>query len=288
VPHPARLHAARVQSLRPGPDRSPRVAAARPALALIALIALISLGLGLGLAPRAARAGEALYLTWNDCPAGGGVSNLAFACDTNNGENDLFVAFTMPQAANNVVAVEIVIDMQHSSLSLPDWWRLDPSGCRFDMNNPAISVAANFPGKTACQNMWQGASTPAIAQLADYIPGQPGGAASQARIKVTASVLPADARSLDGTSMYYAARIVLKNNRTVDTEVCAGCEGAACLVLNSILIGRLAGSTGGDYFLQTPGASDANWARWQGGGGADCSTVPVRSRAWGQLKGLYR
>jgi len=178
--------------------------------------------------------------------------------------------------------------MQHSAVSLPDWWRLDPSGCRWDMSNPALAVAANFPGKSACVNMWQGAATPAIAQLADYIPGQPGGAASQARIKVTASVLPPDARSLDATSMYYAARIIIKNSHTLSAPACAGCDGAACLVLNSILIGRLAGSTGGDYFLQTPGASDANWARWQGGNGADCTSVPVRSRAWGQLKGLYR
>jgi hypothetical protein len=270
-------------NLQPRSAHAPRPVPARPVLALVALLAL-----GIGLAPRTAHAGEGLYLTWNDCPLGGGLGNLAFACDTDNGENDLYVAFTMPQAANNVVAVEIVIDMQHSSVALPDWWRLDPSGCRWDMTNPALAVAANFPGKSACQNMWQGAATPAIAQLADYIPGQPGGAPSQARIKVTASVLPPDARTLDGTSMYYAARIIIKNSRTVDTQACAGCDGAACLVLNSILIGRLAGSTGGDYFLQTPGASDANWARWQGGGGADCTSVPVRSRAWGQLKGLYR
>jgi len=246
------------------------------------------LACGLPLAPEAARAAEGLYLTWNDCPLGAGLNNLSFACDTNNGENDLYVAFTMPQAANNVLAVEIVVDIQHSSLSLPDWWRLDPSGCRWENNNPPLAVAANFPGKTACVNMWQGASTPAIAQLADYIPGQPGGASSQARIKAIASVLPPDARALDGNSMYYAVRIILKNSRTIDPAACAGCGEAACLVLNSILVGRLAGSTGGDYFLQTPGANDANWARWQGGSGADCTSVPVRSRAWGQLKGLYR
>ena len=133
--------------------------------------------------------------------------------------------------------------------------------------------------------MWQDAATPAIAEVAGYIPSPPGG--NQARIKVTASVLPEDARAVDGTSMYYAARITLKNNRTVGTPSCAGCEGAACLVLNSIIIGRLAGSTGGNYFLQTPGPNGANWALWQGSG-ANCAAVPVRNRAWGQLKGLYR
>ena len=265
---------------------SPSTAASRPAVVFRALVAAVMLTAGV--APRAARAGEGLYLTWNDCYQGAGTSNLAFACDANAGENDLYVAFKMPQAANNVLAIEIVIDIQQSAISLPDWWRLDPNGCRWDMNNPTLDVSADFTGKTACANMWQGAGTPAIAQLADYIPGQPGGGANQARIKVTASVLPPDARTLDGTSMYYAARVIIKNSHTIDPAACAGCSEPACLVLNSILIGRLAGSTGGDYFLQTPGPGDANWARWQGGGGANCQSVPVRSRAWGQLKGLYR
>ena len=59
-------------------------------------------------------------------------------------------------------------------------------------------------------------------------------------------------------------------------------------MLNSIIIGRQDGSPGGNFFLQTPGPGEANWARWQGGGGANCAAVPVRNRAWGQLKGLYR
>ena len=268
---------------------SPSAAGCRPAAVFRALMAvLVPLVLVAGPGARAAWAGEGLYLTWNDCYQGGGASNLSFACDTDLGENDLYVAFTMPQAANNVLAVEIVIDIQHSALTLPDWWRLDPNGCRWDMMNATLDASAIFPGKTACSNMWFGAATPAIAQVADYIPGQPGGAASQARIKVTASVLPPDARTLDATSMYYAVRVILKNTKTVAPTGCAGCSEPACLVLNSILIGRLAGSTGGDYFLQTPGPGDANWARWQGGGGANCQSVPVRSRAWGQLKGLYR
>jgi len=253
---------------------------------LVTVMALVGLGAGPGI--PAARAGAGLYLTWNDCFQGGGTSNLAFACDTDTGENDLYVAFTMPEAANNVVAVEIVIDVQHSSPTLADWWRLEPTGCRWDMNNVTLDAAASFPGKTACADMWQGAATPAIAQVADYTPGQPGGAASQARIRVTASVVPADARSLDGTSMYYAARVIIKNAKTIVPGGCAGCGDPACLVLNSILVGRLAGSTGGDYFLETPGPGEANWARWQGGGGANCQSVPVRNRAWGQLKGLYR
>lgn len=250
-------------------------------------MAVLAIALALsGVFPSATRAAEGLYLTWNDCYLGPTqTSNMSFACNTNSGESELYVAFTMPQSANNVVAVEIVVDVQHSSPALPAWWRLEPNGCRWAMGDSIFAAAASFPGKIACLNMWEGAATPAIALIAGFIPSQPGGADSQARIKVTASVLPADARSVDGTSMYYAARIILRNNRTVGDLSCPGCEGAACLVLNSILIGR---SPGGDHFLQVPGPGDANWAHWQGGGGANCAAVPVRNRAWGQVKGLYR
>jgi hypothetical protein len=233
------------------------------------------------LAARPAAAAEGLYLTWNDCYQGPtAVSNMAFACSSNIGSNELFCAFTMPQAAANVVAVEIVIDIQHSDAALPDWWRLD--ACR----TGEITAFANPGARNACVNMWQG--TPAIAGIQGYLPTQPRGAGSQARIKVAASVLPQDAVSVDGTSMYYAARIVISNAKTVGTPSCAGCSQPACLVLNSILVGRVPGSPGGDYFLQTPGVGDSNWARWQGGLGADCAAVPVRNVAWGQVKSLYR
>jgi len=51
---------------------------------------------------------------------------------------------------------------------------------------------------------------------------------------------------------------------------------------------RQPGATGGDVFLSVPGQNDANWVTWQGGAGANCSAVPVRSVTWGRLKGLYR
>lgn len=235
------------------------------------------------LASRSAVAGEGIYLNWNDCVLGAThTSNLDFACGTNSGSNDLFCAFTMPQAADNVVAIDVVVDIQHSGSSLPDWWRLDVGGCR----QGNLQATPNPGGRSACVNMWQG--TGAIAGVQAYLPTEPRGGDSQARIKVSVNVLPAQAVSVDGTSMYYGVRLTLINDKTVGPGSCQGCDQAACLVLNSIQVGRLPNSSGGDYFLQTPGVVDANWARWQGGNGADCAAVPVRNRAWGQVKSLYR
>lgn len=271
----------RLSGPRPGTRRT---ASRRRSFALRLAVAALGVVLVSGaLGARSATAGEGLYLTWNDCYQGPtAVSNLGFACASNSGSSDLFCAFTMPQAAGNVVAVEIVIDIQHSDTSLPDWWRMDVGGCRAGN----LNAFADPGGRSACLNMWQGTS--AIAGIQGFIPSEPRGAGSQARIKVAASVLPQDAVSVDGTSMYYAARIQLSNAGTVGTSSCGGCAQPACLVLNSILVGRVPGSPGGDYFLQVPGAGDANWARWQGGVGADCAAVPVRNVAWGQVKSLYR
>jgi hypothetical protein len=246
-------------------------------------MALVASLVGWVIAARPAAAAEGLYLNWNDCAQGAtATSNRDFACDVSTGQSELYVAFTMPQAADNVVAVEIVVDIQHANTTLADWWRLDEAGCR----QGSLGADVDFTGKTACANMWPG--SPMTVGVQGYVPTEPRGAPSQARIKVAASVLPQDAFALDGTSMYYAARIIINNARTTGTPTCAGCDQPACLVLNSILIGRLPGSTGGNYFLQTPGPADANWARWQGGVGANCAAVPVRNRAWGQIKSLYR
>lgn len=244
-----------------------------------ALIALV-------LAPAPIGAAEGIFMTWSDCYLGPlAALNRNFDCLSNGGQSELYCAFSMPQSADKVVAVEIVVDIQHSAALLPDWWRFDSGGCREGTN---LVAAADFPGRTACLDMWQGAVTPAIAMVQGYIPTEPRGAASTARIKVAASVLPADAVTVDGTNSYYAARIIITHAKSTGNPTCAGCDEPACLVLNSILVGRLPGSPGGDYFLQTPGPGDGNWARWQGGGGANCAAVPIRNRAWGQLKGLYR
>ena len=242
--------------------------------------------LALVLAPTHAGAAEGIFMTWNDCYLGPGSSfNQTFDCLTNGGQSELYCAFSMPQAADKVLGVEIVVDLQHSAATLPDWWHFEGGGCREGL---LLDAAADFAGQTACIDMWQGAATPALAMIQGYIPTEPRGASNTARIKVAVSVLPEDAVTVDGANSYYAARIIIKHAKSTGDPSCAGCGLGACLVLNSILVGRLPGAPGGDYVLQIPGAGSGNWARWQGGGGANCAAVPVRNRAWGQLKGLYR
>jgi hypothetical protein len=225
-----------------------------------------------------AQAAEGLFLTWDACafePLASPVQ--VFACDTDADTLQLHAAFTLAQPVDQVIGLEVVIDIQHESPTLPDWWRFDGSGCRFG----ALRSDVQFGVVAGCADPWTGAG---VASFPSYTVTQPRGGANQARIKAGVGVLPSDPRTLAADTPYHAVRLVIVANQT---GACAGCASRACLVLNSIWIKRTPGAPGGDVFVQTPGPSQANWAEWQGSG-ADCSLVPVRRQTWGAVKSLYR
>ena len=262
---------------RPAGSASPRSGHV-PAVAALTTVATLVVSILVMTGP--AGAAEGIYLSWDGCRAASqNQSNRNFACDQNGTQQELFVEFTMPQAADNVVAIETVIDIQHANQAMPDWWRFDEGGCRA---GPTVSADVLFPA--GCANMWQPNAEQVVGGIADYVVSLPHGLASQARLRVTQAVLTEYALTVDATTMYAAARIVIHDDNTTGVGACAGCGEPACLVLNSVLVGRIAGS----YLLQTPGPNNANWVTWQGGSGADCAAVPVRKQTWGMIKSLYR
>jgi hypothetical protein len=233
-------------------------------------------------APRA-RAVEGLYLTWGECVLGGAASHdLINSCAGNAGQSDLYCAFRMPAPADSVLGMELVVDVQHSEATLPDWWRFDNGGCRAGQ----LTASLDFTARTACTDFYLGN---AAGGLQGYYVTQPNGGANQARIRVAASVLPSFGYAvLDTSSTYYAARIIITNALSAGGSACAGCATPACLVLNTITVKRQPGTEGGDQVLTTPGPANANWATWQTGTGANCAAVPARPVTWGRLKSLYR
>lgn len=234
-----------------------------------------------GLFAGPARAAEGLYLTWDACAFEPGASPVhAFACDANDDTVHLHVGFTVGQTVDSVIGLEIVVDVQHESATLPDWWRLDGAGCRAG----ALRADLNFGAVARCADPWTGNG---IAGFPAYTVTQPRGGPNQARIKVGVGVLPSDSRTLMADTPYHAVRLVIVTSQTTDVGACTGCSGKACLVLNSIWIKRTPGAAGGDVFVSTPGPFDANWAAWQGAG-ANCTLVPVRRTTWGAVKSLYR
>lgn len=228
--------------------------------------------------PRSGGAQE-IYLNWDECGPSGSATHTS-ACDTDIGGQALYCSFSLDQALDQVVGVEITVDLQHQLATLPDWWQLGVDGCRFG----ALHADGGTPAGTGCADFWDGMAT---GDVQVFAVGQPRGAPNQARILVALALLPADKRTLEAGPIYYAGRIVLSNLATTGASACDGCGPSACLVLNSIIIKRLPGAPGGDVTLDTPGAGNGNLATWQGTG-ANCFAVPTQRISWGRLKALYR
>jgi hypothetical protein len=237
-------------------------------------------GLLVSFAARA-RPAEGLYLRWGDCPLSASASVVrGFSCDTDAGDQALICAFTSAQAIDSVLGVEIVVDLQHSDAALPDWWHLEPAGCR----DNALRADQSF-SSSACSDVWGGQ---AAGGILDYAIGMPRGESNQARITLGFSVPSNQPRTVNAVDMYYAARLVISN---MGTSVCGGCLGAACLVLNSIRVlrpPRPLGAPSADVLLTEAGTSNGNWAGWQTLASGSCQLVPVRNATWGQIKSLYR
>jgi len=243
--------------------------APRPAPLALALALLV---------PGTPAPAQGLSLAWQDCraPAGTGSTNQSFGCGSNISEFPLFPVFTLASPVDSVLAVELVIDVDVAADPLPDWWRTDPGQCRANgwSAGPALSAS--------CSDPWGGAGT---AAFQGWLPGTPGGSGRHGRLLVTAGVLPAQAVALQAFTPYAACRVVLRTN---NTTMCAGCSVPACLVLNSILIRRVPGSSVEEVFLGEAESPGVNFVTWQGGSGADCQSVPARRSTWGSVKALYR
>jgi hypothetical protein len=244
-------------------------------LAALAPVALVA-------APPAPAA-EGLFLTWNDCALSAVASHdLSWACDANTGEQRLYCAFRLSAPVDSVLGFELVVDIQHSAPSLPDWWRLAAGGCRWGQ----LGAGLDFRAHADCADFSLGR---AAGGVLGYYVTEPRGGDDQARIKVAGSWLPGlGYATLDDTGVYYAARIVLGNGRTTGEGACAGCALPACLVFNCLWLLRQPGAAGGDVLVNSPGFDADAWATWQGGSGASCAAVPVRAVTWGRLKGMYR
>ena len=251
--------------------------------------ALAAFAAALALGTAVAQAGEGLYLRWNDCVNGAGLSSLNFGCGTNTGDERLYCALTLPVPLDEVLGIEAVVDLQAAATTLPDWWHLEPAniglglpaGCRYGN----LFASQDFTGETSCTDLWLNRGA---AIIQGYTPGDPRGGSAQARIKAVATLPAPFVASLDATHMYYGLKIVIQNVNTTGFGSCTGCISHVCLVLNSIWVKRTLGAAGGDQLLVTPGAVGSNWATWQGPSNLDCSAVPVRRATWGQIKSLYR
>ena len=220
-----------------------------------------------------------LHLTWNDCPGGvAAASNRDFSCATSTGSHTLVFAVETPAPVDSVLGLELVLDVQTQAAAVPDWWRAAPGDCR-----DGALVADGDLGPGACEPLWNG--KPA-GGLASQTIGMPRGGPNQFRLVISLARPANQMTTLVPGTVYYAARLVVRNDLT---GVCGGCAVPACFVFNSATLKRPArpdGAPSADVVLDGSGGG-ASHVTWQGPGAA-CETVPVRRSTWGSLKGLYR
>ncbi len=229
------------------------------------------------LALPAAAQGE-LSLRWSGCDENG-TPNIVPECQFNIGERRLVMSIAPGADVADVVGWRLVLDYVSDVSPLPDWWQVQPGGCR--QGQIAAAMPTGFEGD--CADVWS-ATGSAVAQ--SYLYPRTGGDASQLRIIVGVGVPDANAFTLQAGQNYLAGILSLFFARTTTGE-CPGCETPVCFVFNSaeiVLRASAAGPPPGPFV--TPSPAIGNSCTW--GSGSSCLAVPVRGRTWGQIKALYR
>jgi len=242
-------------------------------------------GLLLALTATVAAAGPGVGLHWNACIVDGGVVNRNFACNSNNGSNQLVGSFEMGANLPGVVGTEIVVDIASAGATLPAWWQFKNVGtCR----TAAMTMNQVISGTATCVDWALGASAGGIGA---YNIGARG--PNTARMVAALAVAASGAADLEPGTEYFSFNLLVNNTKTVGTGSCAGCQVPVCIVFNSVNVVPPAPAIG----VKLTGPSngfDADFATWQGGAGvvvdgvSGCgAATPTSNKTWGAVKSLY-
>jgi hypothetical protein len=255
---------------------------------------LMLCGLLLALTASIASAAPGTNLRWLACFGDAGAANRNFACNLNTGTEALVGGFELGADLTGTTGIEIVVDVATAGSTLPAWWVFSGvGGCRVAtppilVMNPTISVSAS-----ACAD-WAGGA--AAGGLAAYQIGTAG--PNTARMIGGFAVAAANAANLTGGQEYFGFNALISHAKTVGTGACAGCNIAACIVLNSIKCATppVAGQPSRDVTVSGPtNGTDSNFCTWQGGAGVNSgrgtgcpAATPTQKTTWQQVKSLYR
>jgi hypothetical protein len=249
---------------------------------------LILLAAGTFLAAQAEAVGINLF--WDDCGVVSGVTNKNFACNTNDGYQDLYLSVDPPSGVTATYGHNHIIDLQSQHSPLPSWWDFNNSGaCRQTELIASAEFSTGPSGGAACADPWQGQGSAGVAAYTTNFNGLP----CRARIIGSVAVPEDMAVPMNPGTEYYSVKFRITNARTVGTDLCGDCFDPVCLVFNRVRIAQVAPAE----VINVENPLDAYWATWQGAllntcpgfkGSAYCEPTPVVSRTWGLVKSLYR
>ena len=229
---------------------------------------------------RAQLAGAGLSLGWQDCRAtpGLGADNQNSGCTVSVNDLPLIPALRLSTAVDSVIACELVLDLIVAAPALPPWWQMQPGGC----HGSPPGWGATLATAVSCPDAWQGQATAlAAAWLTDF----PGSTPQRGRLTAAVVAAPGVLARFDPDIPLALCRLALRPD---NTQTCSGCAIPGCLVLNSVLIRRLPGSTWEEATVTAEQVAGAARVRWQGGLGADCQAAPTQRGTWASVKALYR
>lgn len=230
-------------------------------------------------------AAQGINIAWDDCTLGNYVHDKSDACNSDFGAPHKLVISLDPQGViADVNGAQGIVDFAFDSGAVPDFWRLEPGGCRQGKLAADVHVgSSNAPFN--CPEPWtQVGGTAGGAQSATVASGPN-------RIRITWIVAVPGTVTLDASvapDWYLIALNLLKGG----TTTCAGCQVPACIVANEVRLTRPASHPAGDVFVYGPAHSQ--YATWQGGGSLTCpgcppeGYCPVENVTWGRVKTLFR
>jgi hypothetical protein len=220
-------------------------------------------------------------LGWSDCEGLPASQSRVFACTSNSGTNTLVGSYVTPAGVDSANGNEIVIDIQTSGATLPQWWMMKNAGtCRAT----ALSMSFDFStGPFTCFDYWAGQALGSFGYTAPYAVYGP----NRARIVGVCAIGGLSASGIAPDTEVYSHKVSISNVKSTGLGACAGCSDGACIVLNSIKLTQNQRSAGGPKFMGNPAVR--NFATWQAGiPGCGTPATPARNATWGKVKSLYR
>jgi hypothetical protein len=229
---------------------------------------LISLALLLAASPSFAGT-PGFNLSWSGCDTSPASTDRSYACDGRLGSPVVLeVSFRSDRTFPDFAEVEARIDFAWNTLSVPDFWRFDQTGCNHAMvsllgpstSSPCASPGLFDPDYSAGQMFLEFPTANRTRLVVEYATGAPA------------------PRTMVAGALYGAFRLSIDVDQGV-LSGCAGCERATVITLGSLALWGYAAS---EYCLITvPDANDT--VTWQAQG-----PTPARNATWGAVKALYR
>lgn len=256
--------------------------------------------LALGLV-SSARAGNELYLRWDDCLGNGGTYNKVFACDTNLGEAVLVGSFRLAATTQAVTGLSAIVNFTSVGAAIPAWWDLRnvAGACR---RGALVSEFTAPPTSTGCAYPW---ATPSGGAAGGHSYDYPDVYPDRARVRLTMAIPAGEEFTVPAGQETFAFRLHM-DRRFTTGPACAGCLEPVCIGWGWALITTAPGSGGTNFLVlgsETP--DNGSNVTWQPGAVAttfsfcppfrSCesymicqSATPAQAPTWGAIKSLYR